>query len=63
MYYHLLEPDNTEDFGSVSLETIVSSIGTLLMIALIFSMVSNVIKYTYGGLKSVGKAIWDQFTV
>jgi hypothetical protein len=64
MYYRLLdlEQNNADDFGSVSLENIISSVSTLLFIALVFELVSNVMKYFYGGLKSVAKSIWNYFT-
>jgi hypothetical protein len=64
MYYRLLdlEPNNEDDFGSVSFENIVSSISTLLFIALIFELVSNVIKYFGGGLTNVARSIWNSFT-
>jgi hypothetical protein len=63
MYYRLLdsEPNNADDFGSVSLENIVSSISTLLFIALIFELVSNLIKYFSGGLTNAAKSIWNYF--
>lgn len=62
MYCHLLNSNNADDFGSVSLENIVSTIGSILFVVLIFSLVSNVIKYSYGGLKNVAKSIWNYFT-
>jgi hypothetical protein len=64
MYYRLLdsEPNNADDFGSISLENIVSSISTLLFIALVFELVSNLIKYFSGGLTNVAKSIWNYFT-
>ncbi len=64
MYYRSLdwEPNNADDFGSVSLENIVSSISTLLFIAIIFELVSNLIKYFGGGLMNAAKSIWNSFT-
>lgn len=64
MYYRLLdsEPDSADDFGSVSLENIVSSMSTLLFIALIFELVSNLTKYFSAGLTNVAKSIWNYFT-
>lgn len=64
MYYPWLdsEPNNAGDFGSVSLENLVSSISTLLIIALVFELVSNLIKYFGGGLNNAGKSIWNSLS-
>lgn len=59
MYWCLLDSDNADDFGSVSLENIVSTVGSILFVALIFSLVSNVVKYFGGGLNKVGNSICD----
>lgn len=64
MYYRWLdlEPNNAGDFGSVSLENLISSISTLLFIAIIFELVSNLIKYFGGGLINTGKSIWNSLS-
>ncbi len=59
MYCRLLDSDNADDFGSVSLENIVSTVGSILFVALIFSLVNNVVKYFGGGLNKVGNSICD----